>query len=615
MNAVAIRLQFELRRRWRAWLSLALLLAVFAGAVLAAAAGARRTHSAYPRYLVSQKAFDQFLLTGGFDPESSFSPQPDQLRALPEVSDVASAYFFANTEDVNTIASGEPEFETAFNVPTAHEGRMPRPDRVDEAGVPIVIADELGLEPGDRLTLHFVQAGSSPEQPKTVPVAFTVTGITVAPAEVPPGGDVPPPVRLTPAFFARYAERLLNDRFTLVRLHRGGRDLTAFRQRLDALGEGKPILGYTQQAVSKNVQRSFDLQAATLWMLAIMLGAAALAIFAQTLARQTALEADEFPVLRSVGMTRWQLTALGTARAGLIGVAGAAGAVVVAFLLSPLTPNGLARTVEPNPGLASDPLLLAGGGASVVAVVIVLGVLPAWLAARRAGGVARSAEQPPSGSAISRVVSRLARAPTVAAGVRFALQPGRGRTAVPVRSTLTGAALGLAALTMAFTFGGGLNNLLDTPLLYGVKWDLVVDVDEETADAAQLRTATEQVGDVLGVAEAVPAVLGLPFVIDGKTADALALRPEDRRFLPPLLSGRMPRAKDEIVIGPKTGKLIGKGVGDPVEITILGGPAFPARIAGIGVLPATGHTGNLGEGTLAPSPSWKRSSERASSMR
>jgi ABC-type antimicrobial peptide transport system permease subunit len=595
MNAIATRLAIEARHRWRAWLSLALLLALFGGAVMAATAGARRTHSAYPRYLVAQRAFDQFLLTGEDAPLDSFSPQPEQLRAMPEVEDVANAYFFANIEGLNAIASGEPGFERTFNVPTAYQGRLSNPSRADEAMVPIAVADELDLSPGDTLTLKMVEVGSSFEQPTTIPVTFTVTGITVAPAELPPGGDVPPPIRLTRAFYERYAERVFTDRYTLIRLHRA-QDLAAFRERLSALGGGKAIIGFTQEAISKNVQRSFELQAATLWMLAVMLAAAGVAIFAQTLARQTALEGEDFPVLRAVGMSRSQLAGLGIARAALIGLAGSAGAVLLAFLLSPLTPTGLGRAVETTPGLRFDPLVIGAGAAILVALVILLVALPAWLTARRAGVVARA--EPAPGSRIGRLVSRVSGRPTITTGFRFALEPGRGRTAVPVRSTLLGAAVGLGALTMAFTFGSGLNHLLDTPRLYGVQWDLVVDVDEENADPDSLEAAINTVAGLPGVEDAVPAVLGLPFVLDGQTADALALREKDQRFLPPLLSGRMPRTNEEIVIGPKTSKLIGKRVGDAVEVTILGGKAIETRVVGIGVLPATGHTGNLGEGTL-----------------
>src|ERR1700733_12244319 len=44
------------RRRWRAWVALALLIGLFAAVVTALAAGARRTDSAYPRLLTWSSA-------------------------------------------------------------------------------------------------------------------------------------------------------------------------------------------------------------------------------------------------------------------------------------------------------------------------------------------------------------------------------------------------------------------------------------------------------------------------------------------------------------------------------------------------------------------------------
>ena len=49
MRAVIYLAAHELRARWRGWAVLAALVAVAGGAVLAAAAGASRTDSAYPR--------------------------------------------------------------------------------------------------------------------------------------------------------------------------------------------------------------------------------------------------------------------------------------------------------------------------------------------------------------------------------------------------------------------------------------------------------------------------------------------------------------------------------------------------------------------------------------
>ena len=51
MDALRLILRSELRRRWRPMLGLALLLGLVGGVALTAAAGARRTDTAYPRLL------------------------------------------------------------------------------------------------------------------------------------------------------------------------------------------------------------------------------------------------------------------------------------------------------------------------------------------------------------------------------------------------------------------------------------------------------------------------------------------------------------------------------------------------------------------------------------
>src|SRR5215212_2029936 len=64
MSAVWMRLRSEMRARWRSWLGLALLIGIAGGAAVAAAVGARRTETAYPRFVQAQKGYD--LVTGGF---------------------------------------------------------------------------------------------------------------------------------------------------------------------------------------------------------------------------------------------------------------------------------------------------------------------------------------------------------------------------------------------------------------------------------------------------------------------------------------------------------------------------------------------------------------------
>ena len=61
MGAGWLVLRAEFRARWRTWLMLALIAAVFAGAVQAAAAGARRTDSAYPSLVAWSQPPDVLL--------------------------------------------------------------------------------------------------------------------------------------------------------------------------------------------------------------------------------------------------------------------------------------------------------------------------------------------------------------------------------------------------------------------------------------------------------------------------------------------------------------------------------------------------------------------------
>jgi len=56
--AVWVRTWSELRTRWRAASSVALLVGVTGGVVMAAAAGAGRTHTASTRFVTAQRAWD-----------------------------------------------------------------------------------------------------------------------------------------------------------------------------------------------------------------------------------------------------------------------------------------------------------------------------------------------------------------------------------------------------------------------------------------------------------------------------------------------------------------------------------------------------------------------------
>ena len=72
MRAITAVAVHRLRTNWRAWAALVLLTGLAGGAVMTAAAGARRTENAYPQFLRSTAAADVLVGpagsgVGGFD--------------------------------------------------------------------------------------------------------------------------------------------------------------------------------------------------------------------------------------------------------------------------------------------------------------------------------------------------------------------------------------------------------------------------------------------------------------------------------------------------------------------------------------------------------------------
>ena len=86
MGAIGLVFRAELRRRWRSWLAVAVLISVVGGLVLAAAAAGRRTESAFPRFVAAH----------GFDAVVYSSRPVPQLAKLPEVASATELIAPAN---------------------------------------------------------------------------------------------------------------------------------------------------------------------------------------------------------------------------------------------------------------------------------------------------------------------------------------------------------------------------------------------------------------------------------------------------------------------------------------------------------------------------------------
>ena len=598
MGAIKLRLGAELRTRWRGWLGLALLLAVFAGLTFATAAGARRTDTAYQRLLARSDPYDMFLLNETFGPQFGLVTA-ENLRHIPLVVDIYTSYFFNDVSGDNLIGGPDPRLDRTFNIAKVVAGRLPNQSDPTEVAVPVAIAGTIHARVGGTLT-YDMAAGSDPSNSKPMRMTFKVAGIIAAPGEFPPESDLgAPPIHLTTAFYEKYKNTLSTFPFSLVRLAHGSRDLPAFREALQKLGGGKPVLGYTQAALTKNVVRSFHLQGVALWLFAICLAIVTALVLGQALGRLAISEGIDYPTLRALGMTKRELFALGVLRAAIIAGVGSLVGLIVAGLLSPILPTGLARAADPNPGFHFDFVALLGGTGLVFATLVVLAVIPAARAATlasRGDVLGEELGRQRTSKAVGLLARGGASAPAVI-GTRMALETGRGRTAVPVRTTMAGIALAIAALTITLSFGSSLNHLLHTPRLYGLGWDADVSLQGDQSNHEFDRS--------IAISRADPDVLladslegGVPFFVDGVQADAMALPAGDDTFLPPIESGRAPRGADEIALGPRTMRRLHASIGDAVTVSVIGTRSERFTIVGIAVVPTTGHTANLGEGAL-----------------
>lgn len=591
MRAVWARLRAEARTGWGPWLGIAILIGTTGGAAMASAAGARRTDSALPRFVDQANVFD-VSTAGGQNTEEVIRRDQKVIAAAPMVSDHALMITPAleiRTEDDRALGVFD---LAAFLDPTGRvgvevekvkllQGRRVDPAAGDEATISIV-AD--GHAIGDTLTLRIPTAPGS-EEVFDAPV--TIVGVHVAIGDLQAvGGRSVPSLLLSPGFYTRYRQTI--DRLVAgepssytslnVRLRRGEADLPAFREYLREHRVETEIPISTGDHV-RGVRSSIRFVVLSLWTLAVLLTLGTAVFGGQALARLTGQDIDELTRLRAIGMSPRQLTAIGRVRSALIGSVGAGIGIGVAVALSPLTPIGPARLIEPEEGVAIDAAVLGAGALLTVAICVIAVLWPT----RRSARLTRS-PLVAGGSRPSRVVEALMRAGVsvpIVSGVRMALDPGRGPSAVPVRQAITGVALAAGGLVMAVTFATSLHHLVHTPEQTGSIFDALVFADDSALP--RLRSSP----DVAAVDHGGPASVQ----IGRRSLLALAFEPGGP-FAPSMIAGRAPLTADEIALGPKTMRDNHRSIGEQITVevgsSIFGGGTRverPMRIVGIAAIP------------------------------
>ena len=598
MPAVWMRSRAELRTRLGSVLVLALIVGVIGGVVIAAGAGARRTISAYPRFVKAENGLDVVVkaTTGLKQYVPSLPTLTQEVQHLPEIKDQSlvvklNGYLQIPGRkapgNVFPILPLDGKLGFTVNRPKILAGRMVNPAATDELFPSFAVANQLGLKVGETVRLAYggllsnVQAG--PNSP--APVTMHVVGIGAIPSMFQPlAGGYLPGVYVSAGFAKAHAQYIPAEERDIVTTLKGGlAAVPHFSEALQGINRGLPHPGksvgitFTQASQTGGVQEATRAEAVALWILAALVAVAGLAIFAQALARQTFLESIEYPTLRSLGMTPSELFVVGMVRVVLIGIVGALVAAVVGYLLSPLTPTGIARIAEPHPGFALDGLVLGVGVAGVAVLTVLAGAIPVWRAAsarwtahgtaaprgRRRGASTAIRSFPPSGRA----------------GVRMALDPGAGRTAVPVRTAVFGAAVTMIALAAALSFGASLNRLETKPALSGRTWSMLVfapgSATKPGSGANRLVASVDGNSDVSGYA--LGSVFSARVGDLGTVGEALDSRRGD--VGPALIEGRLPTGPNEIALGTQTMSALHTHIGGTVPTGAEGG-TVPMRVVG-----------------------------------
>jgi FtsX-like permease family len=598
----AVRLVFgaEFRRRWRSWLILVALIAVVAGLVLAAAAAGRRTASAFPRFVASH-GYDVYIYNQKPVPGLSKLPGVSSVTTIGNPASgppscacttraVSSSNFYINELSphalrrvVKLVAGQVPAASSPYDVLASFTFQQ-------DYGVHIGSVIHAPLYASSQLSELGSGANVSPSGPT---VALHVVGIGAAEMEFPSGSTPEYDLFTTPAFASAINKRVPHASVYLVRLRHGTASLPRF-----AAAAGPLHLDYVsnQATAAAAVAASIHPQAVGWWVLAVLAALVGLAVIGQALGRQSVVESEEYPSLVALGLPRRHLVVLGTARNLMVALIGTAGAVIIAFALSSLTPVGEARVAEPSTGLAFDPLVLLLGALATVVVVLLLGIWPAVRASRvRVGG-----DRAPDAhrSTIVATVAATGAPPSAVIGVRHALERGRGTASVPVGTALFGSVLAVMALCATVVFAASLTHLTATPALYGSDYQLGFSSSNGgPGNPATWVSSLQHDRSITAITLAASNEVS----INGHDVLALAGKAVRGPLLLSTVDGRLPSGEDEMTLGATTLRQVGAHVGSlvPVTVQVPSGRSrtVPFRVVGTSSFPGDAGGGGLGTGS------------------
>lgn len=607
-----------IRGSWRQAAALALLVGILGAVTLGALAGARRTATAYGRYLAAINASDVYVNVPGVLPGMPATRPITLISSLPGVVAHAAYIGVAGlpvvhgkpddaflTDGVNGSLDGE---YFSQDRATVLAGALPPSGSTNTVVLTPAVARMFGTHVGGTVPYLFTPLDAQ-GQPAGKP--FTRYYRVAAIAEIPPAlvdqsdepeGSVLPPGatrQLLPEYYyAWIGLRLADGTAGISRLQRQLSALATSLQRQVKQETGQDATGLQfginrTDVIRGQVRQAIAPEVIALSVFGAIAGVAMLVLAGQGLAQMVSRRAPDIAVLRALGATRGQ-AALAAGLPGAIPVLGGTVlAVAGAVALSPLAPVGPVRRFDPSRGMTADPLVLGAGAA--VCCVLLLGLLTV-LAVRSASQ--RGAWAGPRPSALARGAAAAGLPAAVVVGTRNAFEPGRS---VPVRSALLGAIAAVTAVVSAVVFNASLAGLISHPARYGWNWDTVIQ-----AEAGYGSFTPGVMSKLLAGQRAVAGWSEFSFTqlpVDGQVVPALGLRRDLGSVQPPTTAGQALSGGDQIELGTVTLAALGKKIGDKVRI---GTPPYSRTvvITGTVTLPSFGvgaaeHV-SLGRGAMVP---------------
>jgi ABC-type antimicrobial peptide transport system permease subunit len=513
------------------------------------------------------------------------------------------------------IGSFDGEFSKVDRVSLV-KGRFANPDRRNEAVMNVQAANEMGLTIGSVIRIPFYTDAqvNVARSDTTLPKPFLVASVKMV-GEVALSNNVvesdfdalgSSTVIFSPALTRLLATTSATGTETWLQVRGGDRGVKRVISEILRIDPIANSFGGEQLTSSfvPAVQQSIEPLAIAL---AVFGGVAALSmvlIVTLMMGRFLRVGSEESSTLRALGANR--RTIRSDQLIGVLGavIVGGLAAVGTAYALSSFTPIGPVRPVYPELGVAFDWTVLGFG---FLGLVVILGTFAVVAANRELKRITseRTVRTPRHEPRIVRSCANSGLPISVVSGVRFALAPGEGRNATPVRSAIVGTVLAVTVLVTTLTFGASLDGLVSRPALYGWNWNYAIMAGfagAEDLPAHQTAAILNRDPDV----QSWTGVFVIGANLDGHSEAMVAERP-GARIMPPLLSGHELDNRNEVVLGATTMAQLHKRVGDTV--TFSNGVSKPSTllIVGTATMPAIEDGLGMGSGALVASSDFPRS--------